>query len=105
MRGKMRRPSGDCAMARRAISCVGVSVMSRPANSMRPSRALGHHQRRLAGAVGADQRDDLAFVDDEIDALERGDGAVPGADAGKGEEGFHGRASFSRAREKVSCAA
>ena len=30
-----------------------------------------HHQRRLAGAVGADQRDDLAVVDVEVDALER----------------------------------
>ena len=31
MRGKMRRPSGDCAMRSRAISCVGMSVMSWPA--------------------------------------------------------------------------
>jgi hypothetical protein len=32
--------------------------------------------RRFAGAVGADQRDDLAFVDVEIDALQRLDLAV-----------------------------
>ena len=46
-----------------------------------------HHQRRLAGAVGADQRDDLAFVDVEIDALERHDVAVEGLDAAHGEQG------------------
>ena len=36
----------------------------------------GHHQRRFAGAVRADQRDDLALVDRDIDALERDDIAV-----------------------------
>ena len=35
-----------------------------------------HHQRRFAGAVGADQRDDLAGIDLEIDALQRLDLAV-----------------------------
>ena len=35
-----------------------------------------HHQRRFAGAVGADQRDDLARVDVEIDALQRLDLAI-----------------------------
>ena len=33
-------------------------------------------RRRLAGAVRADERDDLAFIDFEADALERVDGAV-----------------------------
>ena len=33
--------------------------------------ADGHHQGRLAGAVRPDQRDDLAFADLEVDALER----------------------------------
>ena len=41
MRGKMRRPSGDCAMRSRAISCVGNLVMSRPAKVIAPSRARG----------------------------------------------------------------
>ena len=41
MRGKMRRPSGDWAMWSRAISWVGSRVMSRPANTMLPSRARG----------------------------------------------------------------
>ena len=37
-------------------------------------------RRRLAGAVGADQRDDLALVDGQRDALERLDRAVVGLD-------------------------
>ena len=35
-----------------------------------------HHQGRLAGAVGADQRDDLALVDIHVDALQGDDVAV-----------------------------
>ena len=35
-----------------------------------------HHQGRLAGAVGADQRDDLAFVDINVDTFEGDDAAV-----------------------------
>ena len=38
----------------------------------------GHHQRRLTGAVGADQRNDLALIDFEIDSSERRDVAVIG---------------------------
>jgi hypothetical protein len=41
MRGKMRRPSGDWAMRSRAISCVGIWVMSVPAKTMVPARARG----------------------------------------------------------------
>ena len=41
MRGKMRRPSGDCAMRMRAISCVGICVMSVPAKVIVPLRARG----------------------------------------------------------------
>ena len=65
MRGKMRRPSGAWAMPRRTISCVGSWVMSSPSKTMLPAprarvAADRHQQRRLAGAVGADQGDDLA---------------------------------------------
>ena len=52
--------------------------------------ADGHHQRRLAGAVGADQRHDLALADLNVDAFECGDGAVVGVHATDGEEGGHG---------------
>ena len=41
MRGKIRRPSGDCAMLMRAIRCVGIAVMSTPSNTMRPVLARG----------------------------------------------------------------
>ncbi|EGE57986.1 hypothetical protein RHECNPAF_3500035 [Rhizobium etli CNPAF512] len=40
-----------------------------------------HHQRRLAGAVGADQADDLALVDLDIDAGQCTDIAIIGFDA------------------------
>ena len=81
MRGKMRRPSGAWAMWSRAISWVGSRVMSRPAKTIAAfARARiaadRHHQGRLAGAVRADQRDDLALADLEVDALERDDVAV-----------------------------
>ena len=83
---KMRRPSGDWAMPSRAISCVGSCVMSCPSNTMRPcARARvaedRHHQRRLAGAVGADQRDDLAGWHVDVDVVQRVDVAVAGGDA------------------------
>ena len=45
-----------------------------------------HHQRGLAGAVRADQGDDLAVVDVEIDALQRHDVAVEGFDPAHGEQ-------------------
>ena len=91
MRGKMRRPSGDCAMRSRAISWVGSWVMSLPVEGDRAvARARvaadRHHQRRLAGAVGADQRDDLAVVHVEVDAAQRRDVAVVGLDAAHGQE-------------------
>jgi hypothetical protein len=46
----------------------------------------GHHQRGLARAVRADQRDDFARVDIEIDALQRHDVAVEGLDPAQGQE-------------------
>src|SRR3954465_927741 len=46
-----------------------------------------HHQRRLAGTVGADQRHDLAGSDFEVDALQRLDLAVGGAKAADREQG------------------
>ena len=41
MRGKMRRPSGACAILARTISWVGSWVISRPSKTMLPSRAHG----------------------------------------------------------------
>ncbi len=68
------RRLGDARAGRsRGSACW---VMSRPSKSIMPSRARGLPKmviikRRLAGAVGADQRDDLAFLDVQIDALKR----------------------------------
>src|SRR5262249_48328154 len=49
--------------------------------------AHGHHQRGLAGAIGADQCDDLSVVDIEIDTFERHDATIKGLHAAHGEEG------------------
>jgi hypothetical protein len=43
--------------------------------------AHGHQQRGLAGAVGADQRHDLAGLDLEVDAAQRLDAPVAGEQA------------------------
>jgi hypothetical protein len=59
-------------------------------SNFEPNRALarlrraadGHQQGRLAGAVGADQGDDLALVHMQIDAAQRLDVAVERVDAG-----------------------
>ena len=67
MRGKSRRPSGDCEMPIFTIACGGAFVMSVAGEA---DRALARmvepvdraQRRRLAGAVRADQRHDLALV-------------------------------------------
>ena len=90
MRGKMRRPSGAWAIPSRMISKVGSArdvapVEHDPAARRARPAADRHQQRRFAGAVGADQRDDLAGADLEIDALQRLDIAVEGMDAADGQ--------------------
>src|SRR6185312_620230 len=49
--------------------------------------ADGHHEGGFAGAVRADQRNDLAGIDVEIDAFERLHAPVIGVHAAHGEEG------------------
>ncbi len=44
MRGKMRRPSGDWAMPSCMIWSVGMRLMSRPENTIEPSRIRGEPQ-------------------------------------------------------------
>ena len=60
---------------RRASAPIG-----RPRKSISPSRRIialsARSDRRLAGAVGAEQRRDAAFLDLEIDAVQRLDRAV-----------------------------
>ena len=70
--------------------------MSSPAKADRAAAGAraaedGHHQRRFAGAVGADQRDDLAFLDRHVDAVQRADVAVIGLDALDAEQSSSGR--------------
>ena len=67
------------------MSCGGVSAISLPSKRIEPCarrREAGDRAQRrgLARAVRADQRDDLALLDLERDALERGDVAVVGVD-------------------------
>ena len=105
MRGKMRRPSGDCEMPSRAISWVGMlgdvlAVEDDRAGAGARRAADGHHQGRLAGTVGADQGDDLALLDVDVDALEGLDLAVEGLDAADREKGFaHGLLVSQRLRQ------
>ena len=53
----------------------------------------GLHQRRLAGAIVADEADHLARLDRQVDAMQHVDGAKALADALQGEKG-HTRDSF-----------
>src|SRR4029079_5802639 len=61
----VRRHVGDIVAVEFDVACAGAG----PAENR-------HHQRRLAGAVGADQGYDFTGVDVEIDALQRLDLAV-----------------------------
>ena len=68
MRWKQRRPSGDCEMPSAHDLLRGQRGDLLAAEADRPlarRRQAGDRaqRRRLAGAVGADQRDDLALVD------------------------------------------
>ena len=81
MPGKMPRPSGarhsPCLTRWSARS----AVMSSPSKMMLPGLDPAHpgdgsHRRGLAGAVGADQGDDLALGDLERDPVEGLDLAV-----------------------------
>jgi hypothetical protein len=87
MRAKQRLPSGACDTPRRTMSCGGVSPISLSSNRIEPSRGDRAQRGGLAGAVRADQRDDLALVDLERDALQRLDVAVVGVELVDLEEG------------------
>jgi len=53
----------------------------------RPQQAAdGAEQSGLAGAVGTDERDDLAALDVERDVLQRADAAVADHEVGDGQE-------------------
>jgi hypothetical protein len=70
------RQMGDVAAGKGDVSLAGARIAEDR-----------HHQCGLAGAIGADQRYDLAVRDIEVDAPQCGDMAVIGLDAADGEEG------------------
>ena len=96
IRGNRRRPSGLCAMPaaddlvrRRHRDVAPLEADAALAGAVEPvDRAK---RRRLARAVGADQRHDLACADPERDALERVDRAVVEVDVVQLEDVAGGR--------------
>ena len=52
----------------------------------RNGAADGTHRRGLAGPVGAEDHDDLAFGDLQIEPVQHGDGAVTGGEATSAQE-------------------
>ena len=75
------RPSGTIARPRRTSSNDGLAgdvlaVVADRARLDRLQAADALERRRLARAVGADQADELALADVEVDALDRVDAAV-----------------------------
>src|SRR4029079_16839013 len=83
---RLRDAEADDLM-RRALGDVVAGELDRSGPAARRS-ANGHHQRRLAGAVGPNQGDDLALIDVDIDALEGLNLAIEGLDATHGKKGL-----------------
>ena len=78
-------------MPRAVIACGGLPVTSSPRNVIVPGGRLvdaGEHveERRLAGAVRADQRDDLAARHGEVDVVDGDEAAELLADAARDED-------------------
>jgi hypothetical protein len=86
------RPSGTSASPRRAIWCGFRAAMSGGGVDEPGDGAQG---RSLARAVRADEADQLARVDVQVDALHRADAAVGDLQLFEGEEA-HGAAGLSR---------
>ncbi len=85
MSGKMCRPSGTWLMPRETIFSaesrwIGFPLKEDLAVFGRHNAADRHQGGGLAGAVGADQGDDLPFGHLDGNALQRLDVAVVGAD-------------------------
>ena len=90
---KIPRPSGTCAIPARADR-----LRARPAEPLAGEHHVagaahgpgdGAERRRLAGAVRAEQRDDLALVDRERHAVQRGHLAVARGDVLQFEQRSH----------------
>ena len=85
---QMRDAMGRCMCDVLSVETDFAGARTRPAEHR-------HHQGRFAGAVGADQRHDLAGSDIEVDALERLDVTIGGAQAADGEQWMRRRAHAS----------
>src|SRR5690606_29819765 len=65
------------SIAHGSVIFKGIQSTDRACSRVRPAKALHHlDRRRLAGAVGADDADDLPGVDFEADAVDGEDVAV-----------------------------
>src|SRR4051794_24811160 len=84
--GRLRDPDLGHGVARQALDLRAVE--HDPSGARRHDAGDRPQRRRLAGAVRADQRDDLTLVDLERDALERLDRAVEGVDVLHEEDGL-----------------
>ncbi len=104
---KMCRPSGTRAMPRRAI-VLGPRVR-RARRPRYETLAAGERdeaddrcqRRRLAGAVRADETDDLALVDLEVEVLDRGRAAVADGQITNSEHRLPCRAEVGREHGRV----
>ena len=95
------------ARPRRARTCGGIPVRSRPSSSTLPGvpDEAGDRvdERRLAGAVRADEADQLALRDLEIDVLDGVDSSEPHRQARRAQDGAHGGVA-SALRPARACA-
>ncbi len=90
--GKIPSPPGTWATPSRAISSGGRWVMSRPSKTMAPWSAsttppMAAQQGGLAGAVRADEGDDLPFGDLDGHVGQHDDAVVADGELADGEEG------------------
>ena len=97
--GNTRRPSGTWISPRRAAPCTpelaALDAVERDRAAIGDEAGDRVQRRRLARAVGADHRDDLAVADVEVDAEDGFDRAVRDLDVAQLE---HGQSSSSTPR-------
>src|SRR5581483_5362578 len=90
---ELREVAERCARGARA----GTGADDLGAAARRPDEADGDlHERRLAGAVRAEQADELALLDFEVDAFQRVDGAEALAELPDGKRARHAGQSTLR---------
>ena len=106
--GKIALPPGTTMMPIFEVVTASAMVMSWPSKVMVPAHGRSQagdrlEDRRLAGAVGAQQGDDLAFVDLHVDAEQDLDAAVLEVDALAGQQRCVGGHDGASAWSVTSC--